>query len=199
MADKNYIGKRVYTPVFRAAFAHVFEPKSFITGGDKKYSTVMLFPKDTDLSEMKQAGKEIALSFFNGVIPKKFTSPFKDGDEPNDEGNIHDGFPGCIAVTASSKSKPGVVDESVKPIIDRAEFKSGDYAIATVTAAAYDYLGKKGVKFYLNNLQKVKTGEPFGAAVDPTKEFQAINRADEDTEGMFGEQAAQPEDKDEFL
>lgn len=198
MADNNYIGERVTTGVFRMAFGNIFKPKGF-DEGKPKYSLVMLFSKDQDISELENAAKKIAISYFNNKIPPKFNSPFKDGNEPNDEGNIHDGYPGNIAIKADSSSKPGIVDQNVQPILDQAEFKSGDYARATVTAAAYDFKGKKGVKFYLNNIQKVKDGEAFGAAVDPTKEFDAVGGG-EDTNNMFGEEETQTAtDNDSFL
>jgi len=60
MSDKVDINdKKCITPKFRVSFPSVFTSKSF-DGGEAKYSVVMLFPKETDLKDLKRAVHNVA-------------------------------------------------------------------------------------------------------------------------------------------
>jgi hypothetical protein len=198
--NTDYYGEAVMTPEFRAAFANVFEPKEF--NGKKKYTITMLFPKGTDLSELKREAEKVALAYFKGKLPANFKNPFKNGDLPNSQGNVFDGFPGHTVVNAwtGEDSPPKIVDQNVKKIIDRAEFKSGDYAHAKVTPFAYNTQGNTGVSFFLGNIQKIKTGEPFGAQSNPEDDFNKIASSEDPNEyenkgnSVFDEEAPVTDD-----
>jgi hypothetical protein len=87
--------------------------------------------------------------------------------------------PDAIFITfkATEKYKPGVVDANVKDIIEPREFYSGCYARASVRAYVYDNKGNRGVGFGLNNVQKLRDGEPLGGSGGPARpsdEFQAV-------------------------
>lgn len=180
----------VTTPKFRAAFADVFRARvhrlSKDDGDSKpKYSIVMLFDKKTDLKPMKQAAMKAIVSFFGEKYkdPKKwpegFKWPFRDGDKRGEE---LEGYAGHYYVAASSLYAPGIVrndKERTKIREEDGEFHSGCYARALVAAQAFDVGVNKGVKFYLQGLQKLGDGEPFGGAGrDMTEEFDYVESED---------------------
>lgn len=88
-------------------------------------------------------------------------SPLRDGDveRPEDEA-----YAGHYFINANSKLKPGVVDANLNEIIDPAEFYSGCYGRASITFYAYNVNGNKGIACGLQNLQKLKDGEPLGGS-----------------------------------
>lgn len=157
----------VVTPVFRAAFVNVFKPSPGINGGKPKYRLVMLFDKEAqktkEFAEMKRIAQAEALAKWGdkSKLPKDLDGPFKDGNTKPE----YDGYPGTIFASASRDAekmgKPGVVDSNRAVIMDEMEVYSGCYMRAKVVAYAYAYLGKNGVRFGLQHLQKVKDGEPF--------------------------------------
>lgn len=166
---------KVLTGEFRLSFPALFEPKLMEgspPGTIAKHSATMLFPKATDLSAMKAAAVAACEKKWGAdktKWPKGLRTPFRDGDEKE-----YDGYKDMLFVNASSATKPGIVNQAVKPIIDPAEIYAGCYCRATVAAYAYDKSGNKGVAFSLHNIQKLRDGEPFGnkrAAVD---DFDAV-------------------------
>lgn len=175
------MSKLIITPIFRVSFPHVFEPTKNTLSNKDQFSVTMLFSKDTDLSEMKRAAMEAIKEKWGDTLPPNIKKPFRDGDK---EKSHLQGYAGCIFVAARSDRKPGLVDENVKDIIDRAKFYAGCYARAEISAFAYEARNpqgiviSRGVSFGLNNIQKVKDGEAFGAqASDPKKIFGAVEGA----------------------
>jgi hypothetical protein len=213
MADnKDYTGKRMVTETFRCAFMSVFKPKKNTYGGEDKHEITMLFPKDSDvakkfIADLREEAIKVAKVFFGGSVPasvkEKFEENnrlaiFKNGDNPNSEGNIFDGFAGHIAVKATSKAQPSIIDGRKEEILDSNEFRSGDYARASITPYAYDVNGNKGVGFFIGNIQKMKSGEPFGGRVDAKDEFDEVNEGGNDTKGVFGEPEGSAASKEEW-
>ena len=164
------------TPEFRVSFPHVFTANQY-ENNDPKFSVVMLFDKGTSLKKLKKLVEEAAAEKWPKGKPKNFRSPFRDGD---DKDPMMDGYEGCIYVTASSKQRPGVVDQDVQKIIDEDEFYAGCYARATVTAYAYDVSGNKGVAFGLQNVQKLRDGERFSGRSAAEDDFEAVERDDDE-------------------
>lgn len=82
---------------------------------------------------------------------------------------------GATYLTLKTTQKPGVVDQNVQPIISESEFYGGCWAIASVNASVYDQKGNRGVNFYLQNIQKVRDGEPLGGRARPEAEFAPIS------------------------
>jgi hypothetical protein len=162
--------KKVTTPEFRVSFPAVFKPKAF-EQQEAKYSIVMLFDKRVDLKDLKRAALNAAIEKWG---PKegwpKIRLPFKNGDEKQDL----QGYPGTIVVNASSKQRPGVVDKAVQPILDESQFYAGCYARATLIAFAYDKAGNRGIGFALQNIQKLRDGEPFSGRKKAEEEFDAV-------------------------
>lgn len=184
MAEKMDIEKKkCLTPEFRVSFPHVFEKHSGFKEQEPKYSIVMLFPKNYDLKELKRAAFNAAIEKWGPKEkwPKNLRMPFRDGDEKQDL----QGYEGCYFISASSKQKPQVVGnkkiDGQFPHITKEDdtFYAGCYARATLIAFAYDKLGNKGVSFSLQNVQKLKDGEPFSGRKNADDEFDEV----EDAEG----------------
>lgn len=171
MAEKQDDPKKVTTPRFRVSFPNVFKPRKKDKPEDAdKWGLTMLFTKDTDLSAMKAACKAAAQEEWGDKIPKNLVMPFRDGDEKD-----YDGYAGMTFVNVSSNQEPGVCDRNPKvKLTSEQEFYAGCYARATLRAFAYDYKGKKGVSFGLNNIQKLDDGESFSGRKSAANDFEAF-------------------------
>ena len=140
------MSSKIITPKFRASFVNVFEARENLQG-KKKYSLVMLFDKEADLSPLRALLKEVAVDKWGDKLTG-IKTPFRDGNEKS-----YEGYEDKTYATASAMQKPGLVDDKLQGIIDPGEFYSGCYARATITAFAWEYMGKKGVSFGLQNIQ----------------------------------------------
>lgn len=168
--ESKYIG--CMTPTFRVSFPHVFKPHTNFKNQEPAYSIQMLFPKTTDISEMKRIAQQVAKKKWPEGLPENFRSPFSDGDKK--AGKL-DGYKDMIVVTARSKMKPGLINQKREDIIDAQEFYAGCWARATVTCYAYGGPGiTPGVAFGLNNVQKVKDDKAFSGRKNAKDEFGAI-------------------------
>ena len=168
--SKNYTNPtKVITGVnTRWSYANVWEAKS-INGGTPKFSVSLIIPKDdtTTVNKMKaaiQSAYEEGQSKLKGngkTVPglSILKTPLRDGDleRPDDEAYANSYF-----VNAISSSAPGIVDADRQPIIDRSEVYSGVYGRASINFYAFNSNGNKGIACGLNNLQKMKDGEPLG-------------------------------------
>ena len=75
----------------------------------------------------------------------------------------YDGYgEGVIFLTAKTERRPGIVDQNVNRIIDPEDFYAGCYAHADINPYAWSYMGKNGISFGLQNIQKVSDGEHIG-------------------------------------
>lgn len=177
MAKQNQELVKVMTPRFRVSFPNVFEAKAIMEGQDPKYSVSMLFDNDADLSEMKAAAKKAIKAKWGDKKPSGLRSPFRNGEEKKQ----FEGYDENVTfVTASSKQKPGLVDQKLQDIIDREDFYAGCYARATLLAFPYDTMGNKGVSFLLSNIQKLEEGEPISGKTKAADDFDAIASNDDD-------------------
>ena len=107
------------------------------------------------------------MSNYYNKPPKNLRSPFRDQGDRELEGYVE----GCVFINASSLQKPGLVDRQRQDIIDETEFYPGCYARATLRAFAYDNNGNKGVAFGLNNVQKLRDGDPLGGRTRAQDDF----------------------------
>ena len=167
---------QIITPVFRVSFPQVFQPKAAPGSDKEKYSVVMIFKAGEDLGKLKGLLKKcVAEKYPNGEIPAGFTTPLKDGNE-----KTYDGYKDTIYATASSMQQPGVIDETKKVILEPRDFYSGCYAIATVTAYCWSYMGKHGVSLGLQNLMKMNDGEPLTGGSSAEADFEDIDLPEDD-------------------
>lgn len=170
----------VITPEFRVSFPFVFRPqKSLEAGKEPKYSITMLFKKGEDLSALKKAAEAVAVEKWGpdkNKWPKNLRTPFRDQGEKE-----FDGYEaGAVFCTATSKQRPGLVDIQVQDIIDESQMYAGCYARASIRAFAYDQAGNRGVAFGLQNVQKLRDGEPLGGRSRPQDDFEPIEGATEE-------------------
>ena len=171
---------KVVTGTVRLSYAHLFEPFSFNDDQEPKYSVVLLIPKSDKATIKKiKAAQKAALeqgksSKFNGKIPTNWSNTLRDGDEEKDlEDNPE--FAGHYFMTVSAKTRPGIVDRNVQPILDSTEVYSGCYARASINAFPYSVSGNKGVSFGLNHIQKIKDGEPLGGRSNAEDDFDSLD------------------------
>lgn len=157
------------TGEFRVSFPNVFSPAK-TPNGEEKYNIVMLFKSDSDLSALKTAIKNAVINKWPDATKRpKIKMPIRDGSEKD-----FDGYSGCVFISASSKEKPVLVDENLKPILDRSRFYAGCYARAEINAFAYDNAGNRGVSFGLWKIQKLRDGEKFGGGKPVEQVFTAV-------------------------
>lgn len=173
---------RVLTPEFRVSYPHVFKPQAPKATDKKKYSVTMLFPKTTDLGALKEVIKQAKLASYGAKEewPDDLQSPVTDGDNPKHADK--EGYKGHWVIKASSNEdqKPGVVDQNVEPIINQGDFYPGCYARAHVLATTWEYMGKQGVMFILDGVQKTKDGKPFGGKKPIDQMFSPIGTGTSD-------------------
>lgn len=186
---------KVKTPEFRLSFPALFEKRAFAgqKEEDAKYRMVMVFPKATDLTALKAVVRKAAEKKWPDAAtrPKDLRSPFRDGSEKKDTAGFG---PDVIFISASTKDRPGIVNRNLEDIIDREEVYAGCYCRATITPWAYDQAGNRGVSFFINNIQKLRDGDPLSSRVSAEKDFDALPEAD-----PFGEQQPVSSGPDELF
>lgn len=168
MANFSNPMKVITGPDTRWSYANVWEPKS-INGGTPKYSVSLIIPK-SDKVTVEKIKKAIQAAYEEGQSKLKgngktvsalsvLKTPLRDGDleRPDDEAYANSYF-----INANSATAPGIVDADRNTIIDRSEVYSGVYGRASINLYAFNSNGNKGIACGLNNLQKIKDGEPLG-------------------------------------
>lgn len=178
--------KVITGPNTRWSYANVWTPKS-INGGDAKYSVSLIIPK-SDKKTIAKIEAAIEAAYREGEAKLKgngrsvpalsvLKTPLRDGDteRPDDEAYADSYF-----VNANSSTAPGIVDADRQPIIDTSEVYSGVYGRASINFYAFNSNGNKGIACGLNNLQKIRDGEPLGGKSRAEDDF-----ADEDEEDFL--------------
>lgn len=66
---------------------------------------------------------------------------------------------------------PGIVDADCQPILDRSEVYSGVYGRASINLYTFNSNGNRGIACGLNNLQKMRDGEPLGGKSSAESDF----------------------------
>lgn len=185
---------KVMSPNFRVSFPQVFQAKAMPGATKAKYGLVALFtlaeiakdPEQVKLWKGMQAAAEQAVNEKWPDLktrPKILANPFRKGEEKEQFSGYG---PGVIFVSLTTMTKPGVADASVKPIIAPEEFYAGCYARATVNPYAWSFAGRNGVSFGLQNVQKIKDGEPFGNRTKPEDDFDAAAGSGAVAEDVMG-------------
>ena len=102
-------------------------------------------------------------------------TPLRDGDaeRPDDEAYANSYF-----VNANSGTAPGIVDADRNPILERSEVYSGVYGRASINFYAFNSNGNKGIACGLNNLQKIRDGEPLGGKSRAEDDFAEADEED---------------------
>lgn len=204
MAKKEKVAaekEKIHSPEFRASFPALFEPRAAKKGDKAYYSITMLFrvaetPESKERGEkvvsiqvLKDAVKAVAEQKFGTDRSKwpKLKLPFRScltEEDKNKKGKpgIDDGV---IWVEAKSdpqyNPRPGVVfshagpDGRPAPLTIPTDFQGGCYAQATVNPYHWEYMGKQGISFGLQNVQKLRDGESFGGRGTAENDFDAVD------------------------
>ena len=115
-----------------------------------------------------------AVTIWGSKFLASFKTPLRDGDTERDTGKYPE-YKGHYFINANTYNRPGVVDAQKNDIIDKSELYSGCYGRVSIIPAAYNVDGNKGIKFYLNNVQKLADGEPLGGNVsNASDDFTAV-------------------------
>ena len=185
---------RIITPEFRVSYPHLFKTQQVKPTDKPKYSITMLFSKSLGLIGQSPDGKPRSLKevIKNAKInefgpdksdwPDDLLSPVTDGDDPKFAGK--DGYAGnwVIKASTSQDQRPSVVDKDMNPIIEPADFYPGCYARAYIYAYVWEYMGRQGVGFILDHVQKLRDGQSFGGKKPVEQVFSPVTVEDEDTE-----------------
>lgn len=173
---------KVITGEIRLSYAHLFTPYAHEAGQEEKYSTAILIPKSdkktlTAIKKAVDAAKEAGKSKWGGKIPANLKTPLRDGDEERPD---QPEYAGHYFLNASSKTKPGVVDKHLNPIMDSEEVYSGCYARVSINFYAFNTAGNKGVACGLNNVQKLRDGDYLGGRSRAEDDFDVVDDGEED-------------------
>ena len=170
----------------RLSYFHGWEPTSAIEGAVPRYSTAILIRKDDPCVPRIRAAIEAAyhegenrLRGNGKTVPtiSSIRSPLRDGDtERPDDPN----YAGCYFINANSRNAPGIVDADCHPILNRDEVYSGCYCRVSISFYAYNTNGNKGIACGLNNIQKIRDGEPLGGRVSAEMDFSSDDDDDDE-------------------
>ena len=127
------------------------------------------------IENAKVAGKSKIVDK-NGNIPKSLKLPLRDGDEEREDDPAYEGM---YFINASTTRKPSIVDKDLNPIMSQDEFYSGCYGRASINFYAYN-VNSKGIAAGLNNLQKLKDGEPLVGGSTAEEDFGGDNAFEDD-------------------
>lgn len=160
--------KVITGPNTRWSYANVWEAKS-INGGTPKFSVSLIIPK-SDTRTIAKIKAAIEAAYREGEAKLKgngktmpplsaIKTPLRDGDteRPDDPA-----YANAYFINANSATAPGIVDANLQPILERSEVYSGVYGRASINFYAFNSNGNKGIACGLNNLQKIRDGEPLG-------------------------------------
>ncbi len=214
MTTKQKERTKITTPESRLSYPTLFQAKVPTWGGDAKFSLVQIFrvketaaskaagEKVVDIEPIKAAIRKVLAEALGGNWQEEIKRKKDDGSPvyrlPLRDGNSTEkkdiaGFgEGTVFLTASSKMKPGVVDsvagaDGRPKVIDvPTDVYGGCYGRTTLSVFYYDKAGNKGVSFGLQNVQKLRDGEPLGSKAAASDDFDAIAAPGGDAAGASG-------------
>ena len=176
--------KVVTGPDTRWSYVNAWEPKS-INGGTPKFSVSLIIPK-SDTKTIAKIKAAIEAAYHEGESKLKgngkavpplaaIKTPMRDGDveRPDDPA-----YANAYFINANSATAPGIVDADRNPVLTRSEVYSGVYGRASINLYAFNSNGNRGIACGLNNLQKVRDGEPLGGKTSAEDDFATDNDDD---------------------
>ena len=170
----------------RWSYCNVWEPKA-INGGTPKFSVSLLIPK-SDTVTVKKIQAAIEAAYREGEAKLKgngksvpalnvIKTPLRDGDQERPDDSA---YAGHYFLNANSTTAPGIVDADCQPILTRSEVYSGVYGRASISFYAFNSSGNRGIACGLNNLQKIRDGEPLGGRASAESDFSDFDDEDDD-------------------
>ena len=150
----------------RLSFPDIFVPRPFKAGDDPKYKATFLVEKGSpqakaidaaivEVAKAKWGAK--AEGILKGIRGNANKFCFQDGETKS-----YDGYAGMMALSASNKARPTVLDRDKTPLTqDDGRPYAGCYVNAVVELFAYENSGN-GISASLGGIQFVKDGDAFG-------------------------------------
>lgn len=193
---------RVITPPGIVSYPKVWEAAQVLGKGEFKFSVSLLVSKQLDAKNKVQwnaALKAIRLAKIvkwgenERAWPKDLLLPITNGDNAVDKntGGIKEGHAGCWVVRATSKAEfpPKVfrymgMGAKPRPMTKDEEDKIYPGCMGRIQVYAYgwEYMGKNGISFGFNALEKLKDGEVIGGSSALDEAFGAVAVEVEDDE-----------------
>lgn len=177
------------------SYVHVLQAFKGEGNNEAKYSLVVLIPKTASETVLKikraikaahEAGQK---DKWGGKGPElgACKHPLRDGDK---ERSDDEAFKGCYFMTASCKTRPGVIDIYGRDLTEpgrEEEVYSGMKANVSVTFFAFVNSGNKGIACGLNNVQKIADGPRRGGRVSAAADFAGYIKDPEATGSTGGD------------
>ncbi len=171
----------------RLAFADIYEAKEFQGDGKPKFGATFLLPEDDEkqCERLEKLINKVAKDKWDDDIPKsvRFGKNKCLAQIGNDMDTVYDGFADMVAVKASNKTRPVLINKDKSPVAEAdGVIYSGCYVNAVFTLWAQDNKWGKRVNGSLSAIQFAKHGESFGGgAIDPNvaDEFDDIDDDDD--------------------
>ena len=200
-----FFGERITSPKFRVSYPYLHLPntkenfpRSRYPSG--KYELQALFPKDTDLSALKEACEHTAKNTdgWDGVAKEDIVFPMRDGDEREETKGYW-----VLKLKAFKDKKPDTVRKVDGKFFAMApkEIYGGCWARASMTPLSYEAsetvvdavtkkrvtVVKRGISLALNNVMFVADGEKFvGKGGSATSDFADSEDSEVGQEGSEG-------------
>ena len=173
------------TPLARLAFANLLTPRKN-DQGKERYDCTLIFPKDADISALKNAVLQVAKDEWGDkgetlLKSGAIKSPILDGDGPQGlnkkTGERWAGYEGSYFIRTGSMQRPKLVNKKLLPITEADELYSGCYVYAVVQAYTWEHPSNgRGISIGLSMLQVAKDGERLGGGgANPDAFFEKID------------------------
>lgn len=142
-----------------------------------KFSATALFPPAADLSILKAAATEAALSKWPQAGQQggpTLHTPFR---PQADKANLEGYTPGGVFITATADQRaPYAVDARGAPITEEAQLLSGAWYFFVLRPFIFDAGLKKGVGFGLQGVMKIAEDRSFGGGgSNPKSDFHGVS------------------------
>lgn len=180
---------KVKTGKVRISFPHLFT--KYEASG--KYQAHFIISKDDEntvevlqsaIKNAKENGKE---RLWGGKLPGRLAVACKDGDEPDDNGEVFESAINSYIVTAKSKHMPPVygADKVRLSELEEEEVYGGCYVQAIFEAYPYSADNAKGIAFALLGVKKLADGERFGGGASFASDDDFDEADDDDIDDLL--------------
>lgn len=152
----------------RLAFPHLFEPQPSMDGqGKPRYNCTLIIDDEKTIAKVNAAMEEAAREKWKGkaetilnTLIKKDRVCMRDGDDKA----RYDGFEGNMYISASSQTRPTLVDKD-KSQLDASDGRiyAGCYVNASIEIWAQDNNFGQRVNAQLRGVQFARDGDAFSA------------------------------------
>lgn len=189
--------RRVVLKNVRLSYPHLFEPRSAVEGADPKFSTSLLIPKNDEVA--LQAVKNAIAAAITEAIPGKWGGkkpanlklPLRDGDAKDDVTGEYEKasseYRGHYYMSASSKTRPGVVFGANRDPAAPEDIWPGEHAHVSVSFFGYNAAGNRGISAGLNNVWALGRGDRLDGGLSAEDEFADIEESFDDGEDLLGD------------